>query len=99
MLLERTMTQPFFHDQTDSESNRDDVLSILEEAIRDTRDRTRSREIETLEDERMQIRWYRTLGYLSGQYRKLQKDTDIDEMEDDLELLREVTDVGMEDVR
>jgi hypothetical protein len=44
-------------------------------------------------DERILIRWIRTQGYLAGQYRKLMKDTDIDEIQDDLELLKDVTEV------
>ncbi len=44
-------------------------------------------------DERILIRWIRTQGYLAGQYRKLMKDTDIDEIQDDLELLKDVTKV------
>jgi hypothetical protein len=86
------MSPPPLHDPEESETDREHVLSILGEAIHDVRDRTKSRDVETAEDERMLIKWYRTLGTLSGQYRKLQKDTDIEEMEEDLELLRKVTD-------
>lgn len=74
-----------------SDSDREEILSILEEAIHDVRARTISREVETPEDERLLINWYRTLGSLTGQYRKLRKDRDLDEMEEELELLQEVT--------
>lgn len=77
-----------------SESDRDEILSILEEAIHDVRDRAISHEVETPEDERLLINWYRTLGSLTGQYRKLRKDRDLDEMEEELELLQEVTDIN-----
>lgn len=76
------------HDSDGLESDREELLAILKDAIHDVRDRTTSREIKTLEDERILIKWYRTLGTLTGQYRKLQKDTDIDEMQEELELLQ-----------
>ena len=37
--------------------------------------------------QRLQIRWTRTLGYLTGQYRKLLNDEDIDQLQADVELL------------
>lgn len=43
-----------------------------------------------LEAQRLQIRWTRTLGYLTGQYRKLMKDKDIDQLDEDIELLSRV---------
>lgn len=71
--------------------DREDVLETLEDAIDDVRKRTKSREIKTAEDERILISWYRTLGTLTGQYRKLRKDADLDEIEENVELLQEVT--------
>lgn len=85
------MSPPSSSNTTVSDSSRDEVLSILEASIHDVSDRIESREVTTPEDEQLLIKWYRTLGTLAGQYRKLQKDTDIDEMEEDLELLEEVT--------
>ncbi len=81
---------------TETETGRDAILSTLEETIDDVHKRIQTREVETVEDEQMLIKWHRTLGYLSGQHRKLMKDTDIDEMADELELLREVTGRGDE---
>ena len=90
------MSSPPSYDPEESDTDRKDVLSILEDAIHDVRDRTKEREVETPEDERMLIKWYRTLGSLSGQYRMLQRDTDIDEMDQQLELLQEATDLEEE---
>lgn len=87
------MSSPPSYDPEKSNTDREEVLSILEDAIHDVRDRTKEREVETPEDERMLIKWYRTLGTLSGQYRMLQRDTDIDEMEEDLELLQEAAEL------
>ena len=41
----------------------------------------------TPEEERLQLRRYHELGYLANQYRKLKRDTDLDEMDDRLALL------------
>jgi hypothetical protein len=90
------MTPTISFDEDESESDREEILAILRNAIRDARDRTKSGNAETLEEEQVLINWFRTLGYLSGQYRKLQKDSDIEEMEDDLELLREATHHGVD---
>jgi hypothetical protein len=90
------MTPTISFDEDESESDREEILAILRNAIRDARDRTKTGNAETLEEEQVLINWFRTLGYLSGQYRKLQKDSDIEEMEDDLELLREATHHGVD---
>lgn len=88
------MPLPPSYNPEESETDRAEVLSTLKDAIRDVRDRTKEREVETPEDGQLLIKWYRTLSTLSGQYRMLQRDTDIDEMEVELELLHEATDLG-----
>lgn len=85
------MTAPAADDLGVSETDREAILAILEEAIHDVRNQATNHESDTLEDEQMQIKWYRTLGTLAGQYRMLQRDTDIDEMEAELELLQKAT--------
>jgi hypothetical protein len=76
--------------QLDSENQteREEILSILAAQVRSTRERIDDYDVEDHDDEQLLIRWTRTLGYLSGHYRQLMKDTDIDEMEEDLELLK-----------
>lgn len=86
------MTAPAADDLGVSETDREAILAILEEAIHDVRDQAMNHEGDTHEGEQMQIKWYRTLATLAGQYRMLQRDTDIDEMEADLELLQKATD-------
>lgn len=93
------MSLPPSDDPEELELDREEVLSILEDAIHDVRNRTKEREVETAEDEQMLIKWYRTLGTLSGQYRMLQRDTDIDEMEAELELLRKGSDLRDQEER
>lgn len=85
------MIAPAADDPGVAETDREAILAILEEAIHDVRNQATNREGDTREDEQMQIKWYRTLATLAGQYRMLQRDTDIDEMEADLELLQKAT--------
>ncbi|WP_134670245.1 hypothetical protein [Halorussus marinus] len=58
------------------------------DTIRDVHDEIKDSDPDGIDAEKLQLRWVRTLGYLSGQYRKLMKDTDIDEMEEELDLLQ-----------
>ncbi|WP_115864080.1 hypothetical protein [Halorussus litoreus] len=81
-------------DDPAAQTEREQVLSILADQIRSLDDRIDDYEIENSDDERMLIRWTRALGYLSGQYRKLMKDEDIDEMEADLDLVKAAQEVG-----
>ena len=80
----------------DSPSEREAILSILAERIRavDARLDRLDEEVDPddLEAQRMQVKWTRSLGYLAGQYRKLMKDTDIDELKEDVELLEQAAD-------
>ena len=69
-------------------TDREAVLERLADTIELTHDRVESLEIDSHEDQELQIKWIRTLGYLSGQYRKLLKDEDLDEMAEELELLQ-----------
>ena len=73
-------------------SNREEVLEVLADQIRTVEERIEAidPDPDDLEAQRLQIKWTRTLGYLAGQYRKLMKDTDIDELEEDVELLNKV---------
>ena len=78
---------------TDPATERTEVRRQLADTIDFVRDRIRTAELETPEDERMVIRWVRAQGYLTGQYRQLLKDRDLDEMQDDLELLQRAQDI------
>lgn len=73
---------------------REEIMTKLATRIDSIDDRvaTQMRADET--DDRLLIRWIRAQGYLAGQYRKLMKDTDIDEIQDDLELLKDVTEIN-----
>lgn len=79
--------------QAETDTEREEVLSILARQIRAINERIQEYDIKESPDEQTLIKWTRTLGYLSGQYRKLMKDTDIDEMEADLEFLKQAKEV------
>ena len=73
-------------------SEREEILEVLANRIRtiQTHLEENDPEPDDMEAQRLQIKWTRTLGYLAGQYRQLMKDTDLDEMEEDIDLLQEV---------
>ena len=76
------------------DAGREEVLSVLADQIRTVNARIEGMDPDPsdLEAQRVQIKWTRTLAYLAGLYRKLLKDTDVDEMEEDVELLRTIVD-------
>lgn len=67
---------------------RDDVVEILLHTI-GTLERSIDQQVpETPAEQRWYLEQVRTLGQLAGQYRLLTRDTDVDEMQDQLELLQ-----------
>jgi len=79
--MTRTISDP-------TRTDREEVLALLADTIETTHDRIAAFEAESPDEQELLIKWIRTLGYLSGQYRKLLKDEDLDEMAADLEMLR-----------
>lgn len=78
---------------TDDPLQRDDVLAMLHETMQDVRDRIQASDPQTPEAEELLIKWIRAQGQLAGQYRMLKRDTDLDEMEDQLELLQRASEL------
>lgn len=78
---------------SDPPTDRDEILSILAEQIRSIHHRIDTYEVEGRADEQLLIKWTRTMAYLTGQYRKLIKDTDIDEMEEQLAVIEAAADL------
>jgi hypothetical protein len=73
-------------------TDREAILELLADTIRTTHDRIERSEAETPEEQELLIKWIRALGYLAGQYRKLLKDEDLDVLEEDVDLIKTVTD-------
>ena len=78
-------------------ADRDDVVQILLTVIGNLATRIDAQEPETTEEQELYLKQVRTLGQLAGQYRLLTRDTDIDEMQDELELLQQTDAVQSED--
>lgn len=84
-------------DESADQSERDEILSVLAQTIQAIHAQIEAMEWdESPENQELAIKWIRALGYLAGQYRKLMKDTDIDEMESELSLLEAATEVRNE---
>lgn len=76
------------------QSERDEILSILAQTIQTIHAQLEAMDWDaSSENQELAIKWIRALGYLAGQYRKLLKDTDIDEMESELGLLHAASEV------
>lgn len=69
------------------QSTRDAILEMLKEGMNDLSAAIETAEPAPPKEEKLQLRRYHELGYLANQYRKLQHDTDLDEMNERLDLL------------
>ncbi|ADB60134.1 hypothetical protein Htur_1244 [Haloterrigena turkmenica DSM 5511] len=78
-----TQTQP-----STEKTDREDVLDLLAETIETTHARIELDDAASRDEQELQIKWIRALGYLAGQYRKLLNDEDLDEMAAELDLLK-----------
>lgn len=82
------MTPP---NTTPDHNDREAILALLVDTIETTYERIQAFEAETPEDQELLIKWIRALGYLTGQYRMLLKDEDLDELEETVDLLKDAT--------
>lgn len=73
--------------------DRDAVLRLLEDLVREAYDKAKNGRVRDAENERVRQGWFKTVGYLAGQYRQLVKDEDLEELQEDLENLKSVTGV------
>lgn len=78
---------------TERPDDRSAILETLKGAIDDLQREVETTTPETPEEQRLQLQRYHELGYLGNQYRKLQHDTDLDEMTQRMELLEDETDM------
>jgi hypothetical protein len=82
-------------DPATGQTEREEILTLLADTIRMTHVRIERFEAETPEEQELLIKWIRALGYLSGQYRTLLRDEDLDVLEEDVDLLKMVS--GLEE--
>ncbi|RBI58309.1 hypothetical protein DMJ13_27315 [halophilic archaeon] len=66
---------------------RDEVLSMLEDGLEEAHRKVESGRVYDAENEKVRQGWFRTLGYIAGQYRQLMKDKELEEMNERLERL------------
>lgn len=74
-------------------TNRDQVLALLRDLIEQAHDKAQNGRVRDADNERVRQGWYRTVGYLAGQYRQLVKDQELEEMQEQLKQLKDVTGV------
>lgn len=77
---------------TEPRDDRSEILETLKEGMDDLQQAIETATPETPEEQRLQLQRYHELGYLANQYRKLQRDTDLDEMNQRMQLLEDETD-------
>jgi hypothetical protein len=61
-------------------ASRDEVLDILEDAVREAHRKVESGRVYDAENEKVRIQWIRALAYAAGQYRQLLRDRELDEL-------------------
>lgn len=70
--------------------DREEILAVLDDLIQEAHDKAANGRVRDAENEKVRQGWFRTVGYLAGQYRQLKKDEQLDEMQAELDLLKEV---------
>lgn len=75
--------------QFEDASGREEVLDMLETALHEAHHKVESGRVYDAENEKVRQKWFRTLGYLAGQYRQLKKDKEIEELSERLAQLEE----------
>lgn len=74
--------------RTDHQEERDAILGMLEATMEALQDRIEAADPESVDEEELHLKRVHELGYLANQYRKLKRDTDLDEMQAELALLK-----------
>lgn len=75
------------------EGDRAAVLALLEDLIHQAYEKAANGRVHDPENERVRQGWFKTVGYLAGQYRQLVRDRDLEEMQADLENLKKTVGV------
>jgi len=76
-------------DAFDGVPDRDEVLNMLEDGLEEAHRKVESGRVYDAQNEKVRQGWFRSLGYLAGQYRQLMKDKDLEEMNERLKRLEE----------
>lgn len=73
-------------------ADRDEVLALVEDGLREAHRKVESGRVYDPENEKVRQGWLRTLGYLAGQYRQLRRDEDLEQMRQEIDDLRKQID-------
>ena len=73
----------------DTAPSRDEVLSLLEDGMREAHEKVKKGRVYDARNEEVRQKWIRTLGYIAGQYRQIKKDEDLEELDERLSELEE----------
>lgn len=73
----------------DDRSTREAILAMLKDGMDDLSEDLSTADPDGPAEEKLQLRRYHELGYLANQYRKLKRDTHLDEMDERLALLED----------
>jgi hypothetical protein len=76
---------PFPDPEALPEDDRERMLELLEDGIREAHRKVETGRVKDPENEKVRIRWVRALSASVSAYRKLRKDADLDELEDRIE--------------
>lgn len=69
--------------------NRDEILELLEDGIREAHRKVQEGRVYDAENERVRIKWIRALAYAANVHRQMQNDRDLEELSERLERLEE----------
>jgi hypothetical protein len=69
--------------------DREDVLDLLEDVMEEAHRKAINGRVRDAENEKVRIQWIKAVGYLAGQYRQLVRDKDLEELQAEIEALKE----------
>lgn len=75
-------------DAFDVGTDREAMLALLEDGIREAHRKVENGRVYDAENEKVRIKWVRVLAYAVGQYRQLKRDEELDAMKRELEELK-----------
>jgi len=76
-------------DMGEGAPSRDEIMSLLEDGIREAHRKVKAGRVYDPENERVRQKWIRTLAYAANQYRQLKKDEDLEELDERLSKIEE----------
>jgi hypothetical protein len=76
-------------DPFEENMDREDVLDLLEDVMEEAHRKAINGRVRDAENEKVRIQWIKAVGYLAGQYRQLVRDKDLEELQAEIEALKE----------